>query len=837
MNQFKKAAALLVSAAMAASVLTVGVFAAPSQNEQPPAGDNPNMMEGMGDMPEMPEGMGGGGSVVPEGYEDKAITLDGVAMGQVQRLETVASLVYEGGELDEALSTQDGLSQTEDGTDLAVTGNDVNGIVIRNTGSFVLGGDSDPALVAEKLNYSYITGEYYPDWDAFCQALGYDASKSIEEIAQDLVDNGSTGSYTNLGLDAPETVALSDFTIRAAGSGSNDMGGFGAAVYVSDNADAQLDNFHVVTYGPGRGTLFTRFGATVEVNNSTFYAVSDPDIQTMQGCPPGLFLEGKVRATNAVGASKVTYHDSVVISQGWGALSTDSDDLYTVADNPTVVTAENSYIGVLTSGYGSYSDGNAQNIFKGSAIDVPDYGAVQTGGGVVSYTDCVINAGEYGVMTHSGNSRGTISFENTELHVGEAGVMLRDTANTVTFIHSTIAFDGTYTIDPDLAARYGVDMDEVDETFGTTDGVDAAYTHTVFSAEDSNCIVKLIHNSDGGSGTESTGAAPTVLIQDSEMAGDILNTAAMEGDENTATSGPAGEGVRTARSLDVTLDNSAVTGSISLGQDTWTVTHFASGDNDSQDIGYASSTELGAFHDDGYGLSLTLQNGATWTLGAYDCYLTSLTVGEGCAIVNMGGVPVSVTVDGAAVELVPGTTYAGDIVVSPAPSAVDSAPVIETTGVNPDESGTALARTRSVLVDGKEVEFQMYALAAENGDETHYIKLRDLADILDGTAAQFNVTFDGGVTLTSGAAYTDRNGQEGQAPYSGDQAYEKYTGTVTVDGVSLALQAFVIADDTGGGSTYFKLRDLGQALGFNVGFSDEQGKMFVESDKAYDPAD
>lgn len=593
---------------------------------------------------------------------DKAIVIDGVAMGQVQRLKTTASVLYDGGELDEALSTMDGVTEKNGVTTITSTEDDVLGLAIRNTGAFVLGGDSDPALVAEKINFSYITSSYYPDWEAFCGAMGYDAGMTAEEIAEDMVASGSTGTYTNLGLAQPETVVLNDYVIDLSGVGTNDMGGFGAAVYVSDNAVAELNNFRVITRGPGRGTLFTRFAAEVTVNDSTLYGVSDPSLSTMQGCPPGLFLEGAVRATNAVGGSCVTYNNSVVVSQGWGALSTDSDSLYTSSDEPTELHINDSYIGVLTSGYGAYSDGGAEDYFTGSAIDVPDYAAVETGGGVVSYDDCVINAGMYGVMTHSGNSVGDIIFKDTELHVGEAGVMLRDTANTVLFDNCTIAFDGTYTIDPKLAESYGVDMDDLDEQFGTENGVDETYAHTMYRSGDSNCIVKLIHNSDGGSGTENSGAAPVVTIKNSTMSGNILNTAAMEGDEYTATSGPAGEGVRTARSLEVTLDGSEITGAISLGSDTWEVTHFASGNTASQEIGYAAVTELGMFHDEGSGLALTLTNGAVWNV-TETSYLTELNVDDDCTVNGVitetedGIVVTPLTNDGFALYEFDGETY------------------------------------------------------------------------------------------------------------------------------------------------------------------------------------
>ena len=205
---------------------------------------------------------------------DRAIELDGVAMGQVQHLITTAAVAYDGGASDELHSTGAGVTVENGVTSIVSDEENYVGVAIRNTGAFVLGGASDPALVAEKINFSYITSSYYPDWEAFCRELGYDASMSLEEIAAALVADGSTARYTNLGLAAPDTVILRDYSIDLSGAGTNDMGGFGAAVYVSDNAVAELNNFRTITRGPGRGTLFTRFGAVVTVNGSTFYAVS-----------------------------------------------------------------------------------------------------------------------------------------------------------------------------------------------------------------------------------------------------------------------------------------------------------------------------------------------------------------------------------------------------------------------------------------------------------------------------------------------------------------------------------------------------------------------------------
>ncbi len=170
--------------------------------------------------------------------------------------------------------------------------------------------------------------------------------------------------------------------------------------------------------------------------------------------------------------------------------------------------------------------------------------------------------------------------------------------------------------------------------------------------------------------------------------------------------------------------------------------------------------------------------------------------------------------------------------------ATSTSTTITSTGILPQATGTAHASTQNVGVDGAATQFQMYALKDTQGGETNYVKLRDLADALDGTSAQFNVTWSEatGIGIETGKAYTTRNGQENKTPYSGDRAYKKGADTTMVNGVATGLQAFVLTDDNGGESTYYQLRDLGKALGFNVGWSEARG-VFIETDKPYTDAD
>jgi len=166
------------------------------------------------------------------------------------------------------------------------------------------------------------------------------------------------------------------------------------------------------------------------------------------------------------------------------------------------------------------------------------------------------------------------------------------------------------------------------------------------------------------------------------------------------------------------------------------------------------------------------------------------------------------------------------------PSSVGPEPAVHTVTVEDiPASGAAKASTQTVTVDGKKVEFQMYALLDANGNGTNYIKLRDMAQVLNGTKAQFSVGYDGTISLTTGEAYAS-TGTEMTTPFSGDRAYTGGAQSIKINGSAVDMTAITLLDDAGGGYNYFKLRDLGKALGFNVGYSNEQG-VFIESGKPY----
>lgn len=154
-------------------------------------------------------------------------------------------------------------------------------------------------------------------------------------------------------------------------------------------------------------------------------------------------------------------------------------------------------------------------------------------------------------------------------------------------------------------------------------------------------------------------------------------------------------------------------------------------------------------------------------------------------------------------------------------------------------TGTAYASTQTVEVDGVKIELPAYALLNEKGYPTNYVRVRDLAMLLNGTAGQYDVDYNktDGVVLTSHHTYEvfHRNGTEGNIPFTGNQPYKSYLADTLVDGTWQPLTAYQITYENGG-HTYYQLRDLGKALGFNVGWTSERG-MFIETNKPYTDAD
>lgn len=130
-----------------------------------------------------------------------------------------------------------------------------------------------------------------------------------------------------------------------------------------------------------------------------------------------------------------------------------------------------------------------------------------------------------------------------------------------------------------------------------------------------------------------------------------------------------------------------------------------------------------------------------------------------------------------------------------------------------------------VTLNGKAIELDTIVLPADiNGGDVTYARIRDMAALLDGTVAQFNVDWaNGAIQVTTQTPYTTKNGTELEHVERADDSYVVNTMPVLFDGQAVSLESIVLTDVYGGGHSYFKLRDLGAAVGLQVDWSAEDG--------------
>ena len=132
---------------------------------------------------------------------------------------------------------------------------------------------------------------------------------------------------------------------------------------------------------------------------------------------------------------------------------------------------------------------------------------------------------------------------------------------------------------------------------------------------------------------------------------------------------------------------------------------------------------------------------------------------------------------------------------------------------------TAHVFRHKVTLNGAKADLAAYTINSNN-----YFKLRDLAKALKGLDSEFEVKWNAAeqrIDLTSRTAYTAVGGEQAALP-SGNKAATLTNASVYLDGKPLSLTAYSI-----GGNNYFKLRDLGDALGFGVDWNADTMTMIL----------
>jgi len=523
--------------------------------------------------------------------------------------------------------------------------------------------------MAKFMNMAGNTAQYTYRSALYIDENGINADETIPALLAKATydENGITGELNSYGpffngiiVDSAE-YTISDMAITGIGDGANDFQGNGAMVLAKGTSDVTIENSTIITEGVIRTAAAVLGNGILRINDSVIYAQETADTQEeydalvvpmMKRTPFALGLEGVVRTTNVLGAGQGIYDNSLIVSTGWGVLSTDSGNGYdrvgTYALNVTNTTAGTGTIEVLDNGastegyfdvktvggvtYGYKAGGSGYVAYADSGVwdkfdNVKFYGGnevqiMASSNSSAFYTNSLLESGHIGVMTQQ-NAGGTISIVDSTLNVGETGVQIKSGA----------ANNG-YT---------NVILDNTDVNFTT----DAIWGGT---------LVELVESDDAGNpgntsftindlGDVATQATATTVVSDSsallangEYTGNIWNNI-----------------YNKFQALNVTLDNAVVNGTISssygyhlnddgtrmengtvLQADT-TGNYLVSGASDYHKIGAQYNVANKQVSNP---INLTLTNGATWNVVLADgtcgeaeaCHINNLTVEAGTAI-------------------------------------------------------------------------------------------------------------------------------------------------------------------------------------------------------------
>ena len=137
-------------------------------------------------------------------------------------------------------------------------------------------------------------------------------------------------------------------------------------------------------------------------------------------------------------------------------------------------------------------------------------------------------------------------------------------------------------------------------------------------------------------------------------------------------------------------------------------------------------------------------------------------------------------------------------------------------------AANVVASPQNLSVDGVDADCDKY-----NIDGSNYFKLRDLAQLLSKTDSRFSISFDeqsNAAAVVSGKEYTPVGGELARGQDQSKTAVVSKQ-SVLIDGKAAdGLSIYNI-----GGNNYFKLRDLGDALGFTVDYDADSNTAIVLS--------
>lgn len=430
-----------------------------------------------------------------------------------------------------------------------------------------------------------LIGDFFYTAAAYFDEGGYQEKNSVVAAQYGAqVDDGtvsgmefiSLGDYFSGVYVTDADVTVSDSSFVGVGKGGDDFTGQGAMLIASGEAQVTIEDSVFVTQGALRSAIWSGGSANVEVVNTVVQSYNDDELvpystednyatPMMQQVPFALGLTGNIRATLDCGQATIRFTDSLISSNGWAVLSTDSgngtlDATDTVAvlgyvrladaggEYDEIVTVSGTDYGVRygrvgeDSGYIAYCDGFTDNAYGGRWF-APDYLVIITGGAVtLGASDTSRFYGwsdRIGFMSHQTGSSTLLDISESDFEVTDTFAVVKSKGGNGETINLT---DVTIDLTGDNA--WGGSLLEVMDSDDLGGGPGATTFTVPYGSYDEYLVAES--NGDGG--------VTTLTIADSELTGNIYDSVGSQTGSQTAFK---------ADSIAVNLQNATLTGVVS----------------------------------------------------------------------------------------------------------------------------------------------------------------------------------------------------------------------------------------------------------------------------------
>ncbi len=393
----------------------------------------------------------------------------------------------------------------------------------------------------------------------FRQALLVDDGKLVEDASlPELLSGGSVDAsgakgvtlrsegahFNGILLDGGSRFTLEDSRLYARGDGGDDLSGWGAAVMADNRSVVDILGSYIETEGAIRCALYVDNASIANVRDTVIYSKETPDSfeayaaltpAMMKRVPFALGMEGTVRSLNVMADGQGRFDNCVIVSTGWGAISTDSGTAYdacgtyaldvkdTLSGIGTLEKAVpgKSYTAVKTiggetwgftvggSGYVTYADSGVHNRYRNVAFYSPDYIQVMGSGRSGSaYIDSYLCSGHTAFMTQQ-TGGGVFELTNTTVDAVDALLQIKSGAANTGFSNlvcdnTQVRFSGAST-----RAKNGILVELVESDDAGNPGI------TTYTINDSPESAKA---------TSSTVADSSATLKNGAYAGDVYNS-------------------------------------------------------------------------------------------------------------------------------------------------------------------------------------------------------------------------------------------------------------------------------------------------------------------------